>query len=92
MKNGRKKEDEPTKTQERSGSTVEKLRPSRDATRCRDAEKCRRYQHEFEDLLLRAALLQEEAVRVRALEDTPRLQQLTHAVLDEASVRRRAVA
>lgn len=52
----------------------------------------RLYQHEFEDLLLRAALLQEEAVRVRALEDTPRLQQLAHAVLDEARVRRRAVA
>lgn len=49
-------------------------------------------QHELEDLLLRAALLQEEAVRVRALEDAPRLQQLTHAVLDEARVRRRAVA
>lgn len=50
------------------------------------------YQHELKYLLLSASLLQEEAVRVRALEDTSRLQQLTHAVLDEPRVRGSAIA
>lgn len=50
------------------------------------------YLHELKDLLLRAALLQEEAVRVGALEHAPRLQQLAHAVLDEARVGRGALA
>lgn len=48
------------------------------------------YLHELKYLFLGAALLQEEAVRVRALEHAPRLQQLTHAVLNEACVRRSA--
>ena len=50
------------------------------------------YLHEFKDLFLRASLLQEEAVRVRALQHAPRLQQLQHTVLNEARVWRSALS
>lgn len=50
------------------------------------------YLHELEYLFLGAALLQEEAVWVRALQDATRLQQLTHTVLDEPRVWRSAFA
>ncbi len=48
------------------------------------------YLHELKYLFLGAALLQEEAVRVRALQDASRVQQLTHTVLDEPCVWRSA--
>lgn len=48
------------------------------------------YLHELKYLFLGAALLQEEAVWIRALQHAARLQQLTHAVLNEACVRRSA--
>lgn len=48
------------------------------------------YLHELKYLFLGAALLQEEAVWVRALQYAPRLQQLAHAILNEPRVWRSA--